>query len=127
MEGTRCPYHGGNIIIHYQTTQLCVTRLNGLLHRLRQDPVILKEYDVIIKDQLEKGIIAVSAEEPLQQTVHYLPHHAVVWQDKSTTKVRIVYDASAKSASNKPSLNGFLHKSPKFNQLIFDLLVQYTS
>ena len=86
--------------------QLCVTRLKGLLHQLRQDPAILKEYDGIIRDQLEKGIIeAVSTDEQLSGTLHYLPHHAVVCQDKSTVKVRIVYDASAKSASNNPSLN----------------------
>ena len=109
--------------------QLYVTRLKELLHWLRQDPVILKEYDGIIKDQLEKGIIeAVSVEEPSKRTVHYLPHHAVVRQDKSTTKVQIVNDALAKSASNKPSLNEcLLHKDPKFNQLIFDLLVQFRS
>ena len=108
--------------------QLCVTRLKGLLHQLRQDPAILKEYDGIIRDQLEKGIIeAVSTDEQLSGTLHYLPHHAVVRQDKSTTKVRIVYDALAKSASNNPSLNECLHKGPKFNQLIFDLLVQFRS
>ena len=59
-------------------------------------------------------------------TVHYLPHHTVVRWDKATTKVHVVYDASARSA-NSPSLNDCLLKSLKFNQLIFDLLVRFRS
>ena len=40
--------------------------------------------------------------------------------------VRVVYDASARSA-NSPSLNDCLLNGPKFNQLIFDLLVRFRS
>ena len=36
--------------------QLSFSRLQGLLHRLKQEPVALKEYDDTIKDQLKKGI-----------------------------------------------------------------------
>ena len=107
--------------------QLSVNRLQGLLRRLKQDPAILKEYDDIIQDQLGRGVIkAVPSGEPPPRVTHYLPHHAVVRRDKSTTKVRVVYDASAKSA-NSPSLNDCLLKGPKFNQLIFDLLLRFRS
>jgi len=106
--------------------QLSLKRLQGLLCRLRQDPAILKEYDRTIKDQLEKGIIeAVQVEELTSHQVHYLPHHAVVRRDKTTTKLRVVYDASAKS--DGPSLNECLHKGPRFNQLILDLLLRFRS
>ena len=55
--------------------------------------------------------------------VHYLPHHAVVRQDKVTTKIRIVYDASAKTTG--PSLNDCLYTSPKFDQKIMDILLRF--
>ena len=42
---------------------------------------------------------------------HYLPHHAVICQDKDSTKVRIVYDASSKSVGH--SLSDCLHVGPK--------------
>ena len=35
----------------------CVTRLSSQLQRLRKDPEILKEYDSIIREQLQSGII----------------------------------------------------------------------
>ena len=105
---------------------LSVKRLRGLLCRLRQDPDILKEYDRIISDQLQKGNTeAVPEEETRPAQVHYLPHHAVVRKDKATTKLRVVYDASAKC--DGPSLNECLYKGPKFNQLIFDLLLRFRS
>ena len=76
--------------------ELCSRRLHSLLRRLRQTPEILKEYNRIIQQQLEDGIVEV--EKPHEVTdgrVHYLPDHAVIRKDKETTKVQIVYDASA--------------------------------
>ena len=96
------------------------------MRRLKQTPSILQEYDDIAHDQLDKGIV-----EPVTETnhassrLHYLPHHAVIHTDKATTKLCIVYDASAKS--NGPSLNDCLHAGPKFNQLILDILVRFRS
>ena len=98
-------------------------RLKSLLHRLHQDPELLYRYDNVIKDQLKQGIIEPCTDLiPALGTCHYLPHHAVVRQNSSTTKVRIVYDASARAA-NTPSLNDCLQKGPKFNQLVFDILL----
>lgn len=98
-----------------------------MLRHLRQEPSVLKEYDHIIRDQLEKGIIEPALlNKNAQGATHYLPHHAVVRRDKSTTRVRVVYDASARNG-NSPSLNDCLLKGPKFNQLIFDLLVRFKS
>ena len=55
--------------------------------------------------------------------LHYLPHHPVVQLDKDTTKLMIVYDASAKV--DGPCLNDCLHTGPKFSQNIFDILLRF--
>ena len=79
----------------------------------------------LIKTQLNQGIV-----EPVEVQahvdvagVHYLPHHAVIRRDKATTKLRIVYDASARSSG--PSLNDCLDPGPKFNQKILDILTRF--
>ena len=99
-------------------------RLTGLLQRLRQTPDILQQYDALIKEQLEKGIVEVVEKGRSQgNPIHYLPHHPVIREDKLTTKVRVVYDASAKTSA--PSLNECLYAGPKFDQHILDILLRF--
>ena len=102
--------------------QLCEKRLRGLLKRLRHEPAMLMQYNSTIQDQLEKGVIEPAPHEATG-TTHYLPHHGVVRSDKTTTKLRVVYDASSKTSG--PSLNECLYKGPKFQQLILDLLIRF--
>ncbi len=104
---------------------LCLKRLRGLIRRLQQDPDVLREYDSTIKDQIQRGIV-----EPVEESsgdlcdkIHYLPHHAIIRSDKVTTKIRVVYDASAHS--DGPSLNDCLHAGPKFDQKILDILLRF--
>ena len=106
---------------------LSLRRLQGLLRRLRGSPSILKEYDGIIRDQLERGIVEV-VDDPAQMDggrLHYLPHHAVIRHEKETTKLRVVFDASARGEGQ--SLNDCLHVGPKFHQKIFEILVRFRS
>ena len=57
--------------------------------------------------------------------IHNLLYHAVVRQEKETTKVRIGYDASARAQG--PSLNDCLHTGPKFNQKILEISLRFRS
>ena len=104
---------------------LCHKRLTGLIKRLKQNPQLLEEYNAIIQDQLNQGIVEVltQPEREVSHQVHYLPHHGVIRQDKTTSKLRIVYDASARSTG--PSLNECLYTGPRFGQSIFDILLRF--
>ena len=53
--------------------------------------------------------------------MHYLPHHAIIRQDRETTKLRVVCDASAKY-QGVPSLNNCLYSGSNFKQCILDIL-----
>ena len=87
----------------------------------------MEEYDNVIKDQLQKGIVErVDETEPGEVgKVHYLPHHAVIRRDKETTRLRVVYDASSKT--NGVSLNSCLYTGPSLPKNIFDILIRFRS
>ena len=97
------------------------------MKRLHQNPVLMQNYDCIIQEQIEKGIVE---DDPIAEAnsarLHYLPHHAIVRSDKDTTKLHIVCNASAKTDGN-PSLNDCLLVGPKFNQKIVDILMRLRS
>ena len=105
--------------------ELCQRRLYNLLRRLQQSPQILAQYNEIIQDQLRQGIVEIvdPSDAGSIGATHYLPHHAVIREDKLTTKLRIVYDASARS--NGPSLNDSLYAGPTFGQNILDILLRF--
>ena len=59
----------------------------------------------------------------MSSTIHYMPHHPVIWKEHSTTKVRVVYNGSAKLNDTNLSLNDCLQTGPnlipKINCLMF--------
>ena len=100
-------------------------RLQATVKKLRKTPEILQEYDSIIREQMQLGIVEeVPAAEDVIGEVHYLPHHPVIRHDKQTTKVRVVYDASSKVGSH-PSLNECLHTGPPMLEHIPDILIRF--
>lgn len=86
--------------------ELAYGRLKSVLSKLQRKPELMKMYSNVIEDQINKGIIE-KVDENTTGTglVHYISHHAVVTPSKSTTKLRIVYDASAKTKQCDKSLN----------------------
>ena len=71
---------------------------------------LLLDYNKVFEDQLKEGIIELA---PLQEEsrAHYLPHQAVLSPNKTTTKLRVVFDASAKGDKGT-SLNEALYRGP---------------
>lgn len=77
-------------------------RLGSLVQRLKKTGK-LDDYDAIIQEQLQEGVIE-EAEMPASEREFYIPHKAVVRESAETTKMRIVYDASARAYDSAPSL-----------------------
>ena len=99
-------------------------RLQNLVGRLEKQPELFQKYEEIINEQEEQGIIERVIETPCIQKgkEFYLPHRAVVREGVESTKVRIVYDASARANGNSPSLNDCLETGPPLQNHIWDIL-----
>ena len=105
---------------------MCTKRLRQLHSRLKSDTPLLREYDTIIKEQEKMGIIEpVVDNNDVLEPGHFLPHHAVVRKDKETTKVRVVFDGSAKSSKEDLSLNDCLERGPNLVPHLFDTIVKF--
>ena len=80
-------------------------RLHNVMRKLSNDPETKQAYDKIIEQQLEEGIIELAPQNPDGSRVFYMPHKSVVRTRATTTRVRMVHDASAKPSSEDVSLN----------------------
>ena len=100
-----------------------ISRLKNLVRKLQRQPKEFEQYDEIIQAQLAEGIIE-KAPEDVKGNEFYIPHKAVFNQDSETTKMRIVYDASAKPTSSSPSLNECLETGPSLQNLLWNVLIR---
>ena len=69
-------------------------RLEGLEKRLKTDATLYSRYNDVIQDYLQQGICEDVSENPAAaeqpETVkYYMPHHAVLREDKVTIKLRV--------------------------------------
>ncbi len=97
--------------------------------KLNRDPNLKTEYVKYVNmfkdlDYVEP-VPASDMQKPESQH-YYIPHHVVVKPDSSTTKYRVVFDASAKTSTGV-SLNAALLTGPKLQVDLMPLLIRFMS
>ena len=97
-------------------------RLEQLVRKLQRNGQY-EEYDSIIQEQLREGIVE-PAPEVATGREFYIPHKGVNRENAESTKLRIVYDASAREKDNQPSLNDCLNPGPPLQNRLWDILVR---
>lgn len=84
---------------------------------------LLDEYDAVIREQLEEGVVEPTPAE-VSGREFFLLHRAVVRRNAETTKLRVVYDASARAQDKSPSLNDRLHAGPPLQNKLWSVVVR---
>ncbi|XP_057329785.1 uncharacterized protein LOC130670399 [Microplitis mediator] len=102
------------------TAQRCLQRL---LKRLSSDSTLKERYFKFLQEYESLGhMVAVPLEAPEPSHTYYLPHHGVLREQSTSTKLRVVFNGSSKTSS-QVSLNDIMHTGPKTQSDIFDVLL----
>ena len=104
--------------------QMAVSRLTSTKQNLKKNPEVAAEYQKTIDAYVSKGYLRkVNLESKDAPPAWYLPHFPIVRMDKPSTKVRIVFDCSAKC--DGVSLNDVIHPGPKLQNDLFNVLIRF--
>ncbi|GFY46040.1 uncharacterized protein TNIN_17911, partial [Trichonephila inaurata madagascariensis] len=111
----------------HNNKEVASRRFQTLKKSFINDPVYFSEYSKVLEDYRKENIIESVTEENeilSEDNCFYLPHQAVIREDKTTTRLRVVFDASSHS-KGQLSLNDCLHTG--FNLLpdLFLLLIRF--
>ena len=104
-----------------------IRRFLSLEARLKTESKFAAKYQDFMQKFMDLGhlvLVPESEEELPDEQCFYLPHHGVLKESSTTTKLRVVFDASAKTTSGV-SLNSILGIGPRVQSVIFDILVRF--
>ncbi|XP_058448762.1 uncharacterized protein LOC131428735 [Malaya genurostris] len=106
---------------------LAMRRFLALERRFRKNPVLKQEYCKFIEEYEQLGHCqeVVESDDDISCSGYYLPHHAIFRLSSSTTKIRVVFDASAKSSRAEKSLNDVLQVGATLKSDIFSILLRF--
>ena len=71
-----------------------------------------------------KGIVKKAPEQPTGPRVFYMPHKPVVGEETITTKVRMVFDVSAKPHPLANSVNECMYTGLPLQPLLWDIMIR---
>ncbi|XP_055907234.1 uncharacterized protein LOC129942362 [Eupeodes corollae] len=103
-----------------------LARFHSIERKFNCNPNLKSEYTKFINEYISLGHMEeVPSNEILKSnnSSYYLPHHAIFKGDSSTTKIRVVFDASAKTRSSQ-SLNETLLVGPTIQRDIFSICLR---
>lgn len=100
-------------------------RFLSLERRLERDADLKHRYNEFIKEYILLGHMTENNKRlPQNKHQYFLPHHCVLRESSATTKLRVVFDASAKSTSGK-SFNDIQMVGPTVQDDVFSILLRF--
>lgn len=108
-----------------ESEQTALNRLYSIERKLAKNPDLRRQYEEFLREYENLGHMSELVHDITGKTpVYYMPHHCVEKPDSTTTKVRVVFDASSKTSSNI-SLNDVLKVGPLIQKDLFSILIRF--
>ncbi|XP_073841380.1 uncharacterized protein [Musca autumnalis] len=92
--------------------------------RLNKQPDVKQQYVNFMKEYSALNHMSLVPSLPKHTQTFFLPHHCVRKEDSTTTKLRVVFDGSAKTTTGV-SLNDVLSAGPTIQPKLFDTLLRF--
>jgi len=97
-----------------------IARYMNLEKKLKRNEKLKVDYTKFMNEYMDLGHMI----EVNDEGKYFLPHQAVIRDSSLTTKLRVVFDASAKTTNNK-SLNDIMWVGPRVQKDIFDIIIKW--
>ncbi|XP_062541230.1 uncharacterized protein LOC134209266 [Armigeres subalbatus] len=112
-----------------ESKQMALRRFHHTERRLKLNCDLRSQYSDFMMEYIELGhmkCIGVADDSSLDEgkIVCYLPHHPVFKETSSTTKMRVVFDGSAKTSTNY-SLNEALLTGPTIQDELLEIMIRF--
>ncbi|XP_029054415.2 uncharacterized protein LOC114881732 [Osmia bicornis bicornis] len=106
--------------------QQAENRLKSLERRLMKQPQLREQYIEFLAEYERLGHMSrISKQTVDEKIVFYLPHHAVFKADSTTTKLRVVFDGSAKTSTGKVQNSDTQKVGPTVQSKLVDILLRF--
>lgn len=101
-------------------------RFYSIERKLSKNAMLREQYVSFMEEYIRLGHMSKLRDDEIDSSsnIFYLPHHGVINDSSVTTKLRVVFDASAKSSTGV-SLNDILKIGPCIQDDLFDILVRF--
>ncbi|XP_067129093.1 uncharacterized protein [Centruroides vittatus] len=119
----RLPFKQNPSCLGY-TKELVLQRFKALEYKLSRTPETYELYKEFMREYIELGHMELVDQSGSSGISYYIPHHPVMKESSTTTKLRVVFNASTKSSSGV-SLNDILMVGPRIQQELFPILMRF--
>ncbi|XP_037958159.1 uncharacterized protein LOC119687764 [Teleopsis dalmanni] len=113
-----------NLDVLGKSFHLAKQRFLSLEHRLQRDKALYKMYSEFMNEYVSLGHMSNIKAVDFSKPHYFMPHHCVLRPQSLTTKLRVVFDASAKTCS-KYSLNDTFMVGPTIQQDLITTLMAF--
>lgn len=104
--------------------EVALKRFLSLERKFKNKPELEAQYAKFMQEYLQLGHMKKITRHDEGRLRVFLPHHAVIKESSTTTKTRVVFDASCQYTKGK-SLNDALYKGPVIQADLFALIVRF--
>lgn len=99
-------------------------RFSSLKHRLKVNEDLDQKYRQSIGEYINDGYAEKVVEKEDPPNCYYIPNQIVVNEDRASTKIRLVFDASSHEKEER-SLNDVLHKGPTLQPNMNSVIMRF--